>query len=149
MEKAKIEQFGKCATDAVKRGFTLVELLVVVAILGILGSIAMQNVMGNIEKSRLTAAKMGVDNVKDAVATWMMRNNKSTPPSNLNVLIEEQGEDEAILSGGEGALQDPWGNEYKLETKGRKYVIISSGPDEQFSTEDDIRSDKTEKKKNK
>ena len=36
----------------------------------------------------------------------------------------------------------------KLEKKGSKYYVVSAGPDTQFGTEDDIRSDKVEKKKN-
>ena len=41
---------------------------------------------------------------------------------------------------------DPWNNDYKFESKGMKFVVISAGPDGQFGTEDDIRSDKAQKK---
>ena len=51
--------------EAAKRGFTLVELLIVVAILGILGAIGMQGVTGHIEKTRKTAAKTGVGSSAD------------------------------------------------------------------------------------
>jgi len=134
-------------TEAAKRGFTLVELLVVVAILGILGAIGMQGVTGHIEKTRKTAAKTGVDTIKGAITNYMIDKKKSTPPSDLKVLIEADGDSEAFLEGGEGALVDPWDNDYKLETKGKRFVVISAGPDGQFGTEDDIRSDKIEKTK--
>lgn len=132
---------------AAKRGFTLVELLVVVAILGILGAIGMQGVTGHIEKTRKTAAKTGVDTIRDAITNYMIDKKKGTPPNDLKVLIDDSGEDVAFLEGGEGALYDPWDNEYKLEVKGKKFVVISAGPDGQFGTEDDIRSDKIEKTK--
>ena len=133
--------------EAMKRGFTLVELLVVVAILGILGAIGMQGVTGHIEKTRKTAAKTGVDTIKGAITNYMIDKKKSTPPTDLKVLIDASGDDEPFLDGGEGALVDPWDTDYKLETKGKRFVVISAGPDGQFGTEDDIRSDKIEKTK--
>ena len=132
---------------SMKRGFTLVELLVVVAILGILGAVAVTNVTGHIESTRKTAAKTAVDNIKGAVTTWMLTKKKATPPSDLTVLVKADGDEEPALDGGEGALVDPWDTDFKIEVKGKKFVIISAGPDTEFGTEDDIRSDKIESKK--
>ena len=135
--------------SAAKRGFTLVELLVVVAILGILGAIGIQGVTSKIESTRKTAAKTAVDNIKGAITSYMIDKKKSTPPSDLRVLIEPNGDEDPYLEGGEGALVDPWDNDYRIEVKGKRFVVISNGPDGSPNTEDDIRSDKIEKTKDK
>ena len=134
-------------TEVAKRGFTLVELLVVVAILGVLGTIGLQGIQGHLENARKTAAKTAVDNIKGAVVSYNIAKKKM--PSSLNDLIVPIGDNEPILEGGEGALVDPWDTDYKMEITGKRVVIISAGPDAQFGTDDDIRSDKIEKNKDK
>ena len=139
-----MRQENNLAVESMKRGFTLVELLVVVAILGILGAVAVTNVTGHIESTRITAAKTAVDNIKGAVTTWMLNKKKATPPSDLSVLVKADGDEEPALDGGEG---DPWDSDFKIEVKGKRFVIISAGPDTEFGTEDDIRSDTIATKK--
>ena len=129
---------------SLRSGFTLVELLVVVAILGILGTIAVQNVTGHIAKTRVTAAEAGVRSLQEACTTYYIQHKKM--PSSLDQLIE--GED-PILDGGDGSLYDPWDNRYEMEKKGKKIIIKSAGEDGQMGTEDDIRSDKRKVEKEK
>ena len=126
--------------ENLRRGFTLVELLVVVAILGILGTIAIQNVTGHIAKTRITAAEAGVRALQEACTTYYIQRKKL--PTSLEQLVEG---DDPILEGGDGALYDPWDNKYEMETKGKKIVIKSAGEDGEMGTEDDIRSDKKKK----
>ena len=128
------------AREAARRGFTLVELLVVVAILGILGTIAIQNVTGHIAKTRITAAEAGVRALQEACTTYYIQRKKM--PTSLDQLVEG---DDPVLEGGDGALYDPWDNKYEMEVKGKKVVIKSAGEDGQMGTEDDIRSDAKKK----
>ena len=128
------------ALASMKAGFTLVELLVVVAILGILGTIAVQNVVEHIEKARVTAAESSCKSLADAALTYNMQHKKF--PTDLRKLIEGDDDNPPIVEGGEGALYDPWDNEYKYEQRGKRVRVISAGPDGQFGSDDDISSDK-------
>lgn len=142
----KAKENENLAVKALRAGFTLVELLVVVAILGVLGTIAIQNVTEHIRKANETAAKASCDSLKEAVNTYYMKNKKL--PGALTQLIEGTDENPPILDGGEGVLVDPWDNDYKYEVHGKRFTVSSAGPDGEFGTEDDISSDKVKKAKN-
>ena len=68
-------------------------------------------------------------------------------PKTMKDLIEKKGKRNPIIKGGEGAIIDPWGNEYQLKVDGKEYYILSFGPDALEGTEDDIRSDRLSAKK--
>jgi general secretion pathway protein G len=132
--------------NAVKRGFTLVELLVVVAILGILATGAVVYVPRFLESGNKGAAEKDVQALKTAVTQYYT--DKRKYPDNLDVLVDTSGDKEPYIEGGEGALIDPWGNKYEIKFKGNKKnspYIVSCGPDGSIGTEDDIRSDETKK----
>lgn len=131
------------AVSAMRAGFTLIEILVAVAIIGILGTTAAIGIPRILENSKIRAAKVGVDNLKAAVVAYNIEKGKY--PGDLKSLVEASGDDEPIVEGGEGALYDPWGTEYKYEKKGKRFVVISAGPDGEFGGDDDIRSDVTKK----
>ena len=129
---------------SMKAGFTLVELLVVVAILGVLGTIVVQNVNEYLDNAKVTAAQSSVQGLSESVLAYKIKYKKM--PTSLTQLVEG---DEPIVEGGEGALIDPWDNEYKFELKGKRCVISSAGLDGEWGTEDDISSDKIKKSANK
>lgn len=143
-----MKQQEKKIAATMRAGFTLMEILVAVAIIGILGTVAVQSVTSNIEKAKKTAAADSVKNIAAAITTYYLNNRKM--PNDLKDLIKEEGDEEAIIPGGEGALEDPWGTTYKLEWKGsskKRFAVISAGPDGEFGNDDDIRSDKIESSK--
>ena len=116
-------------------GFTLVELMVVLAIIGVLTTIVAVNVFKSRDVANVRAAEMGLSNITTAIDFFQME--KGRFPASLEELKQEE-----FIS---GSLQDPWGVEYQYATRmsndGTRiidYTVISAGPDRQFGTADDI-----------
>jgi len=115
----------KTANELAKQGFTLIEILVVVAIIGLLGAVAVPAYMKNLEESRVTTAQALIKNIEDACQMYKMKH--SGYPKDLSALTEPQGDEEPYL---DGEAVDPWGRDINYENKGKKIHIWSLGPDE-------------------
>ena len=127
--------------ESMKRGFTLVEMLVVIAIIGMLATLAVKNIIPALENSSKTTAEAGCQSLKEACVTYQMKHKKF--PSSLDQLTE--GDDPIFDS--DKPLYDPWDNKYEMEMKGKNRIIIkSAGPDGEMGTDDDIRTDSKKKR---
>lgn len=118
-------------------GFTLVELLLVIAILGVLGTVVVVNFGGTGEEAAKTATMQSIGSIDTAVKAYKTMKNKSTPPASLDELTSPIREgDEPLLDAAN--LKDAWGNPFEYTVNGKKHTIRSAGPDEQMNTEDDL-----------
>ncbi len=110
-------------------GFSLMELMVVIAILGILSTIVVTNVMPFLEKGKINATRTSIANLKAAVLNYYMNNNRL--PDTLDAVTQPDPKnlDEPYIEDPD-SLFDSWENpfDYKLEG-GRKFVITSFGAD--------------------
>lgn len=120
-----------------RAGFTLVELLLVIAILGVLGTVVVLNFGGAGEKSAKTATQQSIAAINTAVEIYKVEKLKSNPPPSLDTLTTPLTDGaEPLLDAAN--LKDAWGNPFEYSVDGKKYTIRSAGPDEQMGTEDDL-----------
>jgi general secretion pathway protein G len=117
-------------------GFTLVEIMVVIVILGLLATLVARNVIGAGDQSREETAKMNVKQIASAVSSY--RAQKGRMPEQLDVLWTK---DEKGRSELEPVGDDPWGHAYELRLGNgpHDWEVISLGPDG-IQSEDDISS---------
>ena len=108
-------------------GFTLIEIMIVVAIIGILSAIVGPQIFNNIQKARVTAAKSQIQAFEQALAMYNLTNATfPTTGEGLQVLVQ----------GGfmRKIPDDPWGNPFIYRSPGeggREFDIISYGRDGQ------------------
>jgi general secretion pathway protein G len=125
------------ATRPTEAGFTLVEIMVVIVILGLLATLVARNVIGAADDARLTTAQTNCRQIADGVRGFRAKNGKL--PESLEVLVTK---DERGRSELEELPLDPWGNAYELIPGDRptEWEVISYGPDGSQGTDDDISS---------
>jgi general secretion pathway protein G len=119
-----------------QRGFTLLEIMIVMAIMGLLVTGVSIKVFSQLKKAKVSAAKIGVKKIIDASGRFMAGPGAGCPKG-LEELIS-QGE----LS--KNDMKDPWGAPYVFRCPGTQdpegVDVVSWGPDKADGSGDDIRS---------
>ena len=120
-----------------QRGFTLIEIMVVVVILAVLGALVVPKILENVDKARVTRAASDIRAIQTALDLYRMDNFKyPTTEQGLQALVT-QPSDPTITNYRSGGYlpslpKDPWNNPYQYVSPGaggRDYDIISYGRD--------------------
>ena len=120
-----------------RNGFTIIEIMAVIIILGLLATVVAVNVVGKIDKARVTATKTSLKTLHNAVRHFYMDTTRYPDEEiGLEELIEEPSDVTNWEPGGyletTEIPKDAWGNPYEYRCpgeEGRDYDIISYGLD--------------------
>lgn len=125
--------------DPAARGFTLIEIMVVVVIMGILAALIVPKLMGRTDDARIIAAKQDIATVMQALKLYKLDNQRyPTTEQGLQALIAKPAAGPAADGWKTGGYvdklpKDPWGNPYQYLSPGIKgeLDVFSLGADGQ------------------
>jgi general secretion pathway protein G len=129
-----MDKSDKWAKHIRQGGFTLVELLLVVAILGILATVAIMNVGGMSDEAREKATRTSIGAIEQAARMFEIRTGKY--PDSIDQLTQPLGDRPALLD--KKAMNDQWGNPFTFKKTSNFIEIRSAGKDGAMNTQDDI-----------
>ncbi len=116
-------------------GFTLIELMVVLAIIGVLAALIVPNVLGRADDARVMAARTDVGNLMQALKLYRLDNQRyPTSEQGLNALLLKPTTEPVPVNWKpylDKLPQDPWGRPYLYMNPGIKadVEVLSFGAD--------------------
>lgn len=124
---AAMQRHSRHARTLPSRGFTLIELMVVLVIIGVLAALIVPNVLNRADDARVTAARTDVNNLVQALKLYKLDNQRyPSAEQGLQALVTKPTVG-AIPSNWKSYLDklpnDPWGRPYQYANPGVKGEI--------------------------
>src|SRR5450432_846151 len=128
-----------------QRGFTLLEIMIVVSIIAVLLSLAIYKLKGNLESSKMVAVQADIQSIRTQLKVYESFNGfLPTTEQGLQALVARPTTDPQPSRWTQlfdSVPQDPWHNNYIYLNPGRRnpdsFDLYSAGPDRKADTPDD------------
>jgi general secretion pathway protein G len=101
-----------------RRAFTLLEVLIVVAIIVVLAGLGTYFLLPRLDEAKADLARAGIETLSKAAQQYKIRNGDF--PANLQLLADYQPNGDAPIVEVK-ALQDPWGQAYQYDPSGARH----------------------------
>lgn len=135
-----IRSTRSCGRAAAERGFTLIEIMVVVVIIGLLAAFVGPELLGRVDTAAVNRAKSDIRAIETALQLYYLDNFRYPGTEDgLEALVRNPGETVAPNWNPSGYLgrsqvpRDPWNNEYQYRSPGQhgQFDVFSYGADGQ------------------
>jgi general secretion pathway protein G len=129
-----------------QKGFSLVEILVALTLIGVAGTFVVGKIFDQLKEGQIQSTKIQMTQFQARLQEYRRKCNVyPSSEQGLEALIQKptSGKEcknyppEGFIDG-ESVPNDPWDEPYVYESDGRKFNMISYGPDTEEGTEDDI-----------
>ena len=137
MEFKPVHQTRPSASRAARRGFTLLEIIVVVTIIALLATLVAPRLLGNIGRAKTRIAQSEAASIAQQVNIWMADNGTDRLPDDFELEMLTEGENQYLRP---KDLTDPWDNPYQViipGVDGGEFSIMSLGADGEQGGEGD------------
>ncbi len=117
---------------SLQAGFTLIEIMVVVFILGLLVTLVAPKIIGRTDQARQTKAAADIKAIEQALKLFKLDNGfYPTTGEGIQALVSAPPRARGFNPEGylETVPEDPWGNPYAYVNDGRAFAIVSMGAD--------------------
>jgi general secretion pathway protein G len=128
---ARVGQSLTPTARSIARGVTLVEVLIVVAIMSLIAAGVVVAVIPKYKKAQMDTAEQNAREIRSAVARWRATRGGEDCPS-VTQLVADKEIDTASKT------DDPWGSQYKILCGDDEVTVSSPGADKKEGTSDDI-----------
>jgi general secretion pathway protein G len=135
MEEAKTERAAAEVRRHADRGMTMLEIMIVLAIIGLVMSVVGVGVYSSYKKAQKKIAQVAVNEIAAKTVQYMTDNNNECPKTIDDLVAQKYMPKKQ---------KDPWNHEFILRCPGVVNVdgidVVSVGPDGQEGTADDIKA---------